>query len=307
MKNRILTLLSLQFFCLIINAGNFSITDFSNFITDSSQTKRKTTPFVSRSVNDSILEELFTNDKNFMNKWNNEALFVYWDAGYNIIPDTLELPLLKNDEKFFFNWKGNLFSGYGPRGSIVHRGLDIDLKMGDTIVSSFDGVVRYARFNEGGYGNCVIVRHLNGLETLYGHMSNIIVKENQFVKAGNVLGLCGSTGKSDGPHLHFETRYKDFSFDPYLIIDRNTQKLIDTIAKIDKKKIDEFKYSSNGKNPALKEKEIKSNRKIVKKSSVGAKKTKSNFKGKSAIIRKKQTSKSKSKIKKTIKTKNNKK
>ena len=214
---------------------------------DSTLKKCKTTPNLSRIIQDSLLEEIFTTDTNFMNKWHNDILFVYWDEKYNVIPDTLKLQLLKNKEEFYFNWQGHLFSGYGPRGSIVHRGLDIDIKMGDTLVSSFDGVVRYARFHEGGYGNCVIVRHFNGLETLYAHMSKIIAKENQYVKAGNVLGLCGSTGRSDGPHLHFETRYRDFSFDPYLLINRETQELIDTLAKIEKRKIDEFKYSGGGK------------------------------------------------------------
>jgi murein DD-endopeptidase MepM/ murein hydrolase activator NlpD len=215
---------------------------------DSVQKRARTTPYVSRLVEDSILEEIFTTDTNFIKKWHNDILFVYWDTKYDIIPDTLKLQLLKNNEEFYFNWRGHLFSGYGPRGNIIHRGLDIDIELGDTIVSSFDGVVRYARFHEGGYGNCVIVRHRNGLETLYAHMSKIIVKENQYVKAGNTLGLCGSTGRSDGPHLHFETRYRDFSFDPYLIIDKNTQELIDTVTNIEKKKIDEFKYNSGRKN-----------------------------------------------------------
>jgi murein DD-endopeptidase MepM/ murein hydrolase activator NlpD len=120
--------------------------------------------------------------------------------------------------------------GYGMRKGHYHAGLDIGLQIGDTVAAAFDGVVRFTGFKKKGYGNCVVIRHLNGLETLYGHLSNISVDSNQFVKAGQMLGLGGSSGKSTGPHLHFETRYQDVAFNPFLIIDSLTHQLrCDTI------------------------------------------------------------------------------
>ena len=275
MKKYSFGLMCIQFYFVLAAINVFAIGKTFNIINDSIQKKFKTTPYASRIIQDSMLEVIFTTNPHFMDKWKNDVLFVYNEVGYNMIPDTLEIELLKNEEQFFFNWRGNLFSGYGPRGNYIHRGLDIDIKFGDTIVSSFDGVVRYARFNEGGYGNCVIVRHLNGLETLYGHLSEIKVNENQYVNAGNMIGLCGSTGRSDGPHLHFETRYKDFSFDPYLLINKENQLLINTVAKINKKNIDEIKYGAGIKNlkpvrkkPTLKKyKSVKSGKKNLSKKS----------------------------------------
>lgn len=195
----------------------------------------------------------------FTEKWVHDELFVYSDSKYSDLPDTLDLPLLKSGEKFYFNWYGAMNSPFGPRWGVMHRGLDLDLVTGDTLVSSFDGIVRYARYNDGGYGNCVIVRHLNGLETLYGHLSQINVKENQFVKAGNFIGLGGSSGKSEGPHLHFETRYKDFSFDPYLIVDSEKKILKGETVRIFKKDILHHRYPSE--EPRVQKKHVKSKRK----------------------------------------------
>jgi len=90
----------------------------------------------------------------------------------------------------------------------------------------FDGVVRYAKYNRGGFGNLVILRHYNGLETYYAHLSKLKVVTNQVVKAGDVVGLGGSTGRSRSPHLHFEVRYKDIPLDPQRVIDFDNHKLI---------------------------------------------------------------------------------
>ncbi|MCQ2280008.1 MAG: peptidoglycan DD-metalloendopeptidase family protein [Bacteroidales bacterium] len=93
--------------------------------------------------------------------------------------------------------------------------------MYDTVRSAFDGIVRISEGSSrtGGYGNLVIVRHPNGLETYYAHLSKILVKENEIVSAGEPIGLGGSTGRSTGPHLHFETRYMGKAFDPERIVD----------------------------------------------------------------------------------------
>ena len=103
---------------------------------------------------------------------------------------------------FVFPFKGKTISDFGYRGRRPHTGVDIKLNLGDTILCAFDGVVRMSRYYHG-YGNMVIVRHKNGIETLYGHMSKRIVKVNQVVRAGDVLGLGGRTGHATGPHLHF--------------------------------------------------------------------------------------------------------
>ena len=96
---------------------------------------------------------------------------------------------------------------------------------GDTILAAFDGIVRYAGFNRGGFGNLVVIRHFSGLETYYAHLSKISVNRNQYIKSGEVVGLAGRTGRAFGDHLHFEIRYMDNPFDPELIIDFENKKL----------------------------------------------------------------------------------
>lgn len=109
--------------------------------------------------------------------------------------------------------------GYRPRFGRVHKGIDIKLNVGDTVRAAFDGKVRVARYNPGGYGYFVIVRHDNGLETVYGHLKKFTVKPGQVVKAGDMLGFGGNTGRSTGPHLHLETRYMGVAINPRAIID----------------------------------------------------------------------------------------
>ena len=99
--------------------------------------------------------------------------------------------------------------------------MDIRLHVGDPVYAAFGGVVRLAT-RMGGYGNCIVIRHPNGLETLYGHLSKINVKSNQPVAAGDVIGLGGNTGNSTGPHLHFECRFLYQTFDPEWILDFDT-------------------------------------------------------------------------------------
>ena len=95
--------------------------------------------------------------------------------------------------------------GYRPRRRRVHNGLDIKVAKGDTIYAAFDGKVRITAYQRRGYGHYVVVRHNNGIETLYAHLSKKLVIENQNVKAGEPIGLGGNTGRSTGAHLHFET------------------------------------------------------------------------------------------------------
>ena len=110
-------------------------------------------------------------------------------------------------------------SRFGPRRMLWHYGIDLKLATGDTLRSAFDGIVRVIQFDRRGYGNVVVVRHHNGLETLYGHLSRVTVQPNQRVKAGDQVGLGGNTGRSTGAHLHFEIRYLGEPFNPSHIID----------------------------------------------------------------------------------------
>ncbi|WP_337044358.1 peptidoglycan DD-metalloendopeptidase family protein [Emticicia sp. 17c] len=109
--------------------------------------------------------------------------------------------------------KGVTNSQFGWRWRRWHTGIDLDLDTGEPIYSAFDGIVRVSGVH-GGYGRCVVVRHYNGLETLYGHLSKINFESGTLVKAGDEIGKGGSTGRSSGPHLHFETRYEGNPFDP---------------------------------------------------------------------------------------------
>jgi hypothetical protein len=134
--------------------------------------------------------------------------------------DTIWLCVLDgNDDDFVMPFDGVITSRYGYRKGRYHNGIDIDLETGDTVASAWDGKVRYAKFNTGGFGNLVIVRHNNGLETFYAHLSEILVAPNQAVKAGEFLGLGGNTGHSRGSHLHFEVRFYDAPINPEEIID----------------------------------------------------------------------------------------
>ncbi len=156
----------------------------------------------------------------FSNQWINSTIFAY-RVNIDSIHDTLIL-LTSAERVFTMPIYGKLFRGF----TYAHKGLDIKLNKGDSVRAAYDGVVRYAKYNRGGFGNLVIIRHYNGLETYYGHLSRIMVKVNEVVKSGEYIALGGSTGRSRGPHLHFEVRYKDIPLDPLRMIDYDSQKLI---------------------------------------------------------------------------------
>lgn len=114
-------------------------------------------------------------------------------------------------------------SNFGRRWGRMHKGIDVKVYIGDTIRSAFSGKVRIVKYEANGYGNYVVIRHYNGLETIYGHMSKHLVKENQIVKAGEPIGLGGNTGRSTGSHLHFETRLCGVALNPALMFDFRNQ------------------------------------------------------------------------------------
>ena len=114
-------------------------------------------------------------------------------------------------------------SKFGPRWHRRHEGVDVKVYIGDTIRAAFDGKVRITKHDRRGYGYFVVIRHPNGLETLYGHLSKIIAKPDAVVKAGDVIGLGGSTGRSYGSHLHFETRLLGQPINPEFMFDFENQ------------------------------------------------------------------------------------
>ena len=128
--------------------------------------------------------------------------------------DTVRIPMTGYVHPF----NGNITSGFGFRKYRYHLGMDIDLNIGDSVKCAFDGEVRIAQRSKT-YGYVVVVRHPNGLETYYAHLSKLLVKPNEVVKAGTILGLGGNTGHSFGSHLHFEVRYRGQPINPNYLID----------------------------------------------------------------------------------------
>ncbi len=126
-------------------------------------------------------------------------------------------------ENFVLPFNGPITSRFGYRKGRSHRGIDIDLVTGDNVVAAMDGKVRFARYYSG-FGNVIVIRHYNGLETVYGHLSKILVKPNTSVRAGHVIGKGGNTGRSFGSHLHFEVRYQNHTINPEYFIDFETKK-----------------------------------------------------------------------------------
>lgn len=144
------------------------------------------------------------------------------------LKDTIPIWILNNEHKdFIVPCKGIVTSRYGFRKGRYHNGIDLDLETGDTVVAAWDGKVRYAKWNDGGFGNLVIIRHYNGLETFYAHLSKHLVLPNQEVKAGEPIGLGGNTGHSFGSHLHFEVRFYDAAMNPEEILDFANKKVKD--------------------------------------------------------------------------------
>ncbi|MEQ6120944.1 peptidoglycan DD-metalloendopeptidase family protein [Reichenbachiella sp. MALMAid0571] len=136
--------------------------------------------------------------------------------------DTLNIPLHYTNPEL--SWtvpisKGHITSPFGLRRWRWHYGTDLRLDTGDSVKVAFDGIVRVAHYDRYGYGHYVLVRHYNGLETLYGHFKKGLVRVGDEVKAGDVIGLGGSTGRSSGSHLHFEVRYEGNAIDPTQVFD----------------------------------------------------------------------------------------
>ena len=166
-------------------------------------------------------------DDDFEENWDNEAIHAYKGISLDEVPDEITITLVDSLHNFVCPVVGNVRSKFAFRRRRPHKGTDIPLKVGDPVCAAFDGKVRVVRKTKqsGGYGNLVVIRHPSGLETYYGHLSSHAIKENDLVKAGDVIGYGGSTGRSTGPHLHFETRFMGQAFDPERLIDFATGQL----------------------------------------------------------------------------------
>jgi murein DD-endopeptidase MepM/ murein hydrolase activator NlpD len=146
--------------------------------------------------------------------WNNLRMDPYEIR----IPEVVKDTILINMDGYQAPCKGYVTSNYGMRWRRFHYGIDLKVQIGEPVVSSFDGVVRIAMRGKA-YGNYIVVRHPNGLETTYAHLSKILVDINTPVKAGQVLAYGGSTGRSTGPHLHYEIRFLGRPLNPNIFVD----------------------------------------------------------------------------------------
>lgn len=153
--------------------------------------------------------------------WSNNSVNAY--GNLKNAPDSFIVDLTN----FTMPSVGHMTSNFGRRGSRrYHYGVDIKVYTGDTIYAAFDGKIRVKDYEGKGYGNYLVMRHVNGLETVYGHLSKFLVKENQNVRSGQPIGLGGNTGRSTGSHLHFETRFLGQPINPNFIIDFKNQTCI---------------------------------------------------------------------------------
>jgi murein DD-endopeptidase MepM/ murein hydrolase activator NlpD len=121
--------------------------------------------------------------------------------------------------RFVFPVENVITHDFGPERYGWHYGVDMRVAYTDTIVSAMDGVVRLTKYDKRGFGRVVVIRHAQGLETIYGHLSKAYVTANQPVKAGEPIGMGGNSGRSTGPHLHFEIRYLGEPLNPHDFMD----------------------------------------------------------------------------------------
>lgn len=161
----------------------------------------------------------------YSHHWDNDNISPYRSVKLDSIPSSVAINLVDSLKHYRFPYVGRITSRYGIRHRRPHNGIDMALKVGDTICAAFDGRVRFSKATDTGYGTLIIIRHDNGLETYHGHLSARLVEENDRVVAGQPIGLGGNSGRSTGPHLHFETRFYGQSFDPERIINFRTGEL----------------------------------------------------------------------------------
>ncbi|MBE6240223.1 MAG: LysM peptidoglycan-binding domain-containing protein [Bacteroidales bacterium] len=175
------------------------------------------------------------------------------------MPDQWAIWCVDSLDQYHCPFQGEVYhrGKFGMRRGRRHQGVDLPLKTGEPIYATFTGKVRVSK-NWSSYGNMVIIRHENGIETFYAHLSKRLVEAGDWVNAGDVIGYGGSTGRSSGPHLHFETRYKGFAFDPQWLIDFKTGELRHRLFVLKKKYFDIYSnYEQDFEDEARNEEEDK--------------------------------------------------
>ena len=156
-----------------------------------------------------------------------------YESKMNKFTESRTLFLVDSNSVFAMPLKNKVNSNFGWRKWKYHYGIDLGLSVGDPILSAFDGTVRIVKKSKS-YGNCIVIRHNNGLETLYAHLSGAIVNPNQEVRAGEQIGMGGNTGRSTGPHLPFEIRYLGGPINPNEIIDFKNNALVKDTLVVDR-------------------------------------------------------------------------
>lgn len=156
--------------------------------------------------------------------WNTASIFAHHDRA-ELLGAPRRIPISSSACDHNMPICGGINSPFGPRHGRMHYGVDLDLETGDPVVAAFEGMVRVSRYNRS-FGNVIVIRHANGLETLYGHLSERKVRIGDLVQAGDTIGLGGSTGRSTGSHLHFEVRYLGQPIDPSKVFDLRSGELL---------------------------------------------------------------------------------
>ena len=169
-------------------------------------------------------------DAVFTECWDTRSVNPYRQSP-DALPDQFSIWIVDSLDSYCCPYKATPRSLFGYRHGRRHQGIDLPLSTGTPIAAAFDGKVRISDYVSG-YGNLVVLRHANGLETFYAHLSEAKVRSGDWVSAGDIIGLGGSTGRSTGPHLHFETRYRGAAFDPSWLIDFQTGTLRHRLLKV---------------------------------------------------------------------------
>jgi murein DD-endopeptidase MepM/ murein hydrolase activator NlpD len=174
-----------------------------------------------------LIDSIWVTAFEYYSSWDSKKINIY-DFNPKDFKDTVQIKLF--DPFFGTDWKlpldeTRITSEFGFRRYRWHHGTDLKLTTGQNVYTAFDGIVRIRSYDRNGYGYFIVVRHKNGLETLYGHLSKFLVEVGQEVKSGEIIGLGGNTGRSTGAHLHFEIRYQGLSINPTEIFDFNVGRI----------------------------------------------------------------------------------
>lgn len=201
-------------------------------------------------------EKFIADNEVFSKNWDSTRINPYNEPA-DSLQETWAIWMVDTVSSYHCPALGRISSKFGIRHGRAHQGVDIAISTGTPLYATFDGKVRIAQ-RLGGYGNLVVIRHDNGLETFYGHMSRIDVKVDDIVHAGDVIGLSGNTGHSTGPHLHYEVRYHGLSLDPQRLINLDNGDLKQRIMVLKRRYFDSTsRYDQNFDDEFLNEEDDK--------------------------------------------------